>query len=181
MPTVKQRRRRPKKSFLLSKRRFVQLVLFLLMLALGLGGGFFLRGRVISVADGDSLTVLTQQGERQRIRLYGIDAPESRQAGGAAATAFARSEALFAEVELKIIDTDRYGRSVALVFLPDGRMLNEELVKHGHAWVYDSYCRLPVCAKWRILENEAKINEKGLWTDKNPVPPWIWRRNNRPS
>ena len=173
------RRRKRKKSTFLSKRRFIQFVLLLLMLAFGLGGGLFLRGRVISVADGDTLTVLTQQGERQRIRLYGIDAPESGQAGGEAATAFARSQALFAEVELKVIDTDRYGRTVAIITLPDGSILNEELVKHGHAWVYNNYCRQPICAKWRVLEKEARVNRKGLWADKNPTPPWTWRRNNR--
>jgi len=149
------------------------------MLALGLGGGHFLRGRVISVADGDSLTVLTQQGERQRIRLYGIDAPESGQAGGEAATAFARSKALFTEVELNVMDTDRFGRAVAMVTLPDGSILNEELVRHGHAWVYDTYCRQPICIKWRALEKEARVNKKGLWADKNPTPPWTWRRSNR--
>jgi endonuclease YncB( thermonuclease family) len=172
------RRNRRKKSFFPGKRGIVRLVLFLLMLALGLGGGFFLRGRVISVADGDTLTVLARQGERQRIRLYGIDAPEYRQAGHEAATAFVRSAALFSEVELKVIDTDRYGRIVALVTLPDGRTLNEELIRHGHAWVYDNYCRLPICAKWRVMENEAKIVGKGLWADENPTPPWTWRRRN---
>jgi len=173
------RRRGHKKPSFLSKRRFIQFVLLLLILALGLSGSHFLRGRVISVADGDTLTVLPQQGERQRIRLYGIDAPESGQAGGDAATAFARSKALFADVKLNVVDTDRYGRTVAIVTLPDGSILNEELVKHGHAWVYDAYCRQPICTKWRVLEKEARINRKGLWADKNPTPPWIWRRNNR--
>jgi endonuclease YncB( thermonuclease family) len=175
---AKQRRKSKTPAFF-SKRRFMQLVFLLLMAALGLGGGLFLSGRVISVADGDTLTVLTRQAERQRIRLYGIDAPESGQAGGEAATAFARSKALFAEVELNVIDTDRYDRSVAIVTLPDGSILNEELIRHGHAWVYDAYCRQPICAKWRILEKEARIHKKGLWADKNPMPPWNWRKNNR--
>jgi len=173
------RRRKGKTPAFLSKRRFLQLALLLLMLAFGLGGGLFLRGRVISVADGDTLTVLTQQGDRQRIRLYGIDCPESNQAGGEAATAFARSHALFAEVELNVMDTDRYGRTVAMVTLPDGSNLNEELVRHGHAWVYDTYCRQPICAQWRTLEKEARTNKKGLWADKNPIPPWDWRKNRR--
>jgi endonuclease YncB( thermonuclease family) len=173
------RRRKSKKPIFLSKRRLKQLVLFLLIAAFGLGGGHFLRGRVISVADGDTLTVFTRQGERQRIRLYGIDAPESRQAGGEAATAFVRSRALFAEVELKVIDKDQYGRAVALVTLSDGGILNEELLKNGHAWVYDNYCRLSLCVKWRVLEKEARVNKKGLWADKSPMPPWIWRGKNK--
>ena len=173
------KRRKSKKAPFINRRNFIKLAVSLLVLAFGLSAGFLLRGRVITVADGDSLTVLTQQGERQRIRLYGIDSPESRQAGGEAATAFAREQALFAEIELKVIDTDRYGRSVAIVTLPDGRILNEELIRHGHAWVYNDYCRLPLCVKWRILEQEARRNKKGLWAEENPIPPWTWRRNNR--
>jgi len=170
---------RKKPALFLSRRRLKQLVVFFVLLAFGVGGGLFLRGRVISVADGDTLTVFTQEGARRRIRLYGVDCPESLQAGGAEATSFTRSEALFADAEIKVMDTDKYGRSVALVILPDGRTLNEELIRNGHAWVYANYCRIPQCAKWRVLEREARINKRGLWASPNPLPPWAWRKKHR--
>lgn len=173
---VKRRRRGSAKRTFFTVRRVKQLVIFLLMASFGVGGGLFLRGRVITVADGDTLTVFTAKGERQRIRLYGVDAPESQQVGGGAAAAFVRSRALFAEVEVNVVDTDKYGRAVALVTLPNGALLNEEMLKNGHAWLYDDYCRIPLCARWRVLEKEARCGKKGLWGEKSPLPPWAWRR-----
>lgn len=176
------RRQRHAWSFLglvLGKRRVKQLVLALLMAALGLGGGFFLQGKVIAVPDGDSLEILSASFERQRIRLYGVDCPESRQQGGEAAASFTRSLVLFQEVSLTVMDTDRYKRPVALVTLPDGRSLNEELVRAGQAWVYDSYCDTPRCFAWRRLEVQARQARQGLWAQDKPVPPWRWRQQQR--
>lgn len=175
---VKQRRR-SKQPLFFSKRKGKHIIVLLLTLAFGLGGGFFLRGRVVSVADGDTLVIFTQKGERQRIRLYGVDAPESLQAGGQAAAAFTRSRALFAETTVKVMNHDPYGRAVALVTLPGGEMLNEELLRNGHAWVDDNYCRLAICVRWKGLEKQARLNRRGLWADKKPVPPWTWRKKNR--
>lgn len=56
---------------------------------------------------------------------------------------------------MKVMDTDRYGRSVAVV-LVDGKSLNEELVKASYAWVYPQYCKIPSCQKWYQYETEAR-------------------------
>ena len=153
-----------------------RLIIFIILLLAGGAVAVFLPGRVISVADGDTITVFASSGGRQKIRLYGVDCPESAQAGGKAATEFTRSLALFSKVKVQAMDTDRYNRTVAIVTLSDGRTLNEELVKNGHAWVYRAYCKTAHCPYWQTLEAKARADRLGLWRDKNPVPPWQWRR-----
>ncbi|MDR1491087.1 MAG: thermonuclease family protein [Desulfovibrio sp.] len=148
-------------------------VLALLILA----GGFFSRGgMVVSVSDGDSFVFLTSGGERLTVRLYGVDAPEYGQPAGREAKKFTSGMVLFEHVDLNILDTDAYGRSVALVGVKDGRVLNEELVRAGLAWVYRAYCHIPACARWLVLEKEARRAKIGIWQDEKPVYPANWRR-----
>lgn len=172
------RSRRRSGGFSTGQRRLKQLLAVLLFLLFAGGSGLYLSGRIIAVADGDTVTVFAD-GRTQRIRLYGIDCPESGQRGGSEATAFTRSLGLFAEVGIKVINKDVYGRDVAIVTLSDGRILNEELVRSGHAWVYEKYCGIPRCMQWRVLEHAARQKKAGLWQDSKPVPPWRWRRNNK--
>lgn len=147
-------------------------------LAIMFGAFFWGQGKVISVADGDTVTLLTQEGPL-KVRLYGIDCPESAQSFGPEAADYVSGLALFQEVKLQVMDTDRYGRSVALVALPDGRLLNELLLDEGLAWVYPDYCKDPRCASWLLKEQLAKARSKGLWSEKNPLPPWKWRQKNK--
>jgi endonuclease YncB( thermonuclease family) len=153
-----------------------KLIACLIFLLLGVSGGAVLPGRVISVADGDTLTALGEGGERLKIRLYGIDSPELQQAGGKEARAFTSSLAQFSKISLQVQETDQYGRTVAIVTLPDGRVLNEELLTQGQAWLYPAYCNIPRCIHWQSLEAKARREKKGLWGGKKPVPPWQWRR-----
>lgn len=160
-------------------RRVRRFILLLLMLTAGTGTGLYLRGKVVSVSDGDTITVFTEGGSLQRIRLYGVDCPETRQPGGEAAASFTSGLALFQEASYTTMDTDQYGRAVALVTLPGGRLLNQELIAGGHAWVYRNYCKAPVCASWMVLEAKARSERRGLWRQGDPVPPWKWRAANR--
>ena len=57
----------------------------------------------------------------------------------------------------------------------DGKSLNEEIVKAGFAWVYNKYCKKPICGQWKQYENTARGRKIGLWSMKNPVPPWEYR------
>lgn len=175
MPTPSRRRRAPRGGTF--PRRFRRPLAALVFAAFLLAGGFFFcTGKVIRVADGDTVVVLTGVGTTQTVRLYGVDCPESGQRGGVEATEFARELLLFAPVSLSVVTQDQYGRSVALVRLADGRIVNEELVKAGHAWVYRTYCREAFCAAWLAHEYRAKKQALGLWKEKNPMPPWRWRR-----
>ena len=160
---------------LLRRKKLVWLLISLLFT-----GGAFLwgQGKIVSVADGDTLTLLTKEGPL-KIRLYGVDCPESAQSFGPEAENYVADLALFQQVTLKVMNTDRYGRSVALLALPDGRLLNELLVDEGLAWVYRDYCRDPRCAAWLLKEQAAKAQGKGLWSEKKPLPPWKWRQQHR--
>lgn len=173
------RRRSRSKLRFSFKRRLIRWAIVLITLAVGAGGGLFLRGKVVSVADGDTITMITQGGSLQKLRLYGVDCPESGQAGGKEAAAFTSDLALFREVKVETVDTDRYGRSVALVTFEDGRILNQELVANGHAWVYRQYCKKIICASWMRLEADARKQKRGLWRQNNPLPPWKWRAARR--
>lgn len=158
------------------RRKFAALLVSTLVLA---GGFFFCKGKVLQVIDGDTVVALTSAGTIEKIRLYGIDCPEARQAGGREAAAFARDLLLFAPVSISVVETDQYGRSVAVVRLQDGRLANAELVGSGHAWVYRNYCKEAVCASWYARERHAKKQGLGLWRRNNPVPPWQWRRTHQ--
>ncbi|WP_348828764.1 thermonuclease family protein [Escherichia coli] len=67
---------------------------------------------------------------------------------------------------------DRYGRILGQVYAPDGMNINQFMVRAGAAWVYEQYNTDPVLP---VLQNEARQQKRGLWSDADPVPPWIWR------
>src|SRR5690606_36043907 len=85
--------------------------------------------RVVGISDGDTLTVLTAEKRQVKIRLHGVDTPESGQDFGTRAKQAASELAFGKQVTVRQVDTDRYGRTVAEVFLPDGRSMNRELVR----------------------------------------------------
>lgn len=136
------------------------------------------RPHVVKVHDGDTITVVTQ-GTSQRVRLAGIDCPESDQPYGEEATATTKSLVLNATVAITAMVTDRYERAIAEVRLPDGRSLNHELVKAGACWWYRKYA--PSDTELEQLETEAREQRRGLWETANPVPPWEWRAQRRDS
>ncbi len=123
------------------------------------------------VSDGDTITVL-QNGKGERIRLHGIDCPEKRQAFGTRAKQFTSTLVFGNTVTVQVVDRDRYGRTVGVVLLPDGRSLNHELVRAGLAWMYRRYTNDQSLSD---LEEEARVARRGLWADAEPVPPWEWR------
>jgi micrococcal nuclease len=130
--------------------------------------------RVVGVSDGDTLTVLRDGKTQVKVRSHGIDAPETGQPFGSRAKQAASELAFGKQVTIREVDTDRYGRTVAEVTLPNGRSLGRELVERGMAWRYEAFApndvillRAQVCAK------KVKL---GLWADENPVPPWDWRK-----
>lgn len=133
------------------------------------------QGKVVRVLDGDTIEVLHERTP-VRIRLSGIDAPESGQPFGAKATRFVREHAAQQHVTVKIVDTDRYGRSIGEIFLPDGSSLNREIIKAGYAWWYRQYSR---DASLGALEAQARAESRGLWADPNSIAPWEWRAASR--
>jgi micrococcal nuclease len=141
--------------------------LFLLVCVTSSAAGEF-AGNLVGVSDGDSLTVLREHTP-VRIRLHGIDSPEAGQDFGSRAKAAAAELAFGKVVTVRTVDTDRHGRTVALVVLPDGAILNHELIRSGNASWFRKHA--PVDSTVERLEAEAREVRRGLWAQKNPVPP----------
>jgi endonuclease YncB( thermonuclease family) len=135
-------------------------------------------GKVVGILDGDTISVL-RAGKAVKVRLHGVDTPEKAQAFGTQAQKLTGDLAFQQTVTVVIRDTDRYGRVVGEVLLPDGRSLNQELVKAGMAWWYRPYD--PNDTTLAQLEAEARTAKLGLWADAHPVPPWEWRKGQRAS
>lgn len=129
-------------------------------------------GIVKTVADGDTLRMQIDR-KLQKIRLYGIDAPEIGQEFGTEARDFVREQTSGRTVNVERIGSDSYGREVAIVRIPDGRSLNTELVRQGYAWW--SRRHAPDNLELADAEREARAQKRGLWRQAEPVPPWVWR------
>lgn len=137
---------------------------------------FDLSGRIVRVADGDTVSLLDRNNQQHRIRLYGIDAPELDQPHGKAA--HEALAVLVAGRRLGVVgaETDDYGRLVGTLYV-DGRSINLTLVQQGHAWWYQHFA--PHERALAAAEQEARRARRGLWSQSNPVPPWDWRRQQR--
>jgi len=133
-----------------------------------------LKGKVVVVSDGDTISILDDEMKATKIRLYGIDTPERKQSFGTQAKKFTSKLCFGKNVSVKVHNKDRYGRTVGTVILPDGTNLNHLLVQNGFAWWYRYYAKND--KELEKLESEAKENKKGLWKEKDAVPPWQWRK-----
>lgn len=131
-------------------------------------------GDVTHVVDGDTLVITREDGSEVNVRLYGVDAPETKQAFGPSAKGYAQFLAEDRQVEVVPQDVDRYGRLVAEVILPDGRVLGREMVSAGLAWWYADFA--PEAIVLGQLEQSARDGRAGLWCDPNPMAPWDFRK-----
>jgi len=134
---------------------------------------YSVTGKVVAVKDGDTIEILNND-QTYRLRLDGVDCPEKNQAFGQKAKEFTSSLCFGKTVRAEISENDRYGRYISRVYLTDKKSLNEELLKAGMAWHYKEYNRE---TKLADMELSAKSRKLGLWADKNPVPPWNFRKN----
>jgi micrococcal nuclease len=130
--------------------------------------------RVVGITDGDTLTVLTAEKRQVKIRLASIDAPESGQDFGTRAKQLASSMTFGKPVTVIERDTDRYGRTIADILLPDGRSLNRAMIGQGMAWWYRKYA--PGEKVLTQIEDQARQERRGLRSQPAPLPPWDWRK-----
>ena len=132
-------------------------------------------GRVVSVADGDTITVLDETNTQIKVRLDAIDAPELGQPFGQAAKK-ALSEMVFGrDVVVYRKKLDRWGRTIGHVIV-DGVDTNLAMLEAGMAWHYKQYDKNKRLAEAEIAAREAKI---GLWRDGEATSPWDWRAAKR--
>lgn len=133
---------------------------------------FEFSGRVAQIIDGDSLRIKFGTGEI-RVRLFGIDAPEIKQRGGWAAKRLLEELTAGHKVRLKVVDVDKYGRLVAWAWANEIN-LNSMMIYLGWAWHYRRYSSDFSLA---VAEIAARKARRGLWHDKTPQSPWMFRRH----
>jgi endonuclease YncB( thermonuclease family) len=140
-----------------------------------------LIGKVIKVSDGDTITVLDSNNQKHKIRLKGIDAPESQQAFGDISTQSLSELVYDKEVLVTWDKKDKYYRILGKVIV-DGNDANYEQLTKGLAWYYKQYEKdLSDEDKKRYSEAEewARNYTEGLWADSNSIPPWEFRRKRK--
>jgi micrococcal nuclease len=131
-------------------------------------------GLVVRVVDGDMIHV--QHGdESAKVRLEGIDAPESGQTFGPKAREVLVKKILARTVTVKPTGVDKYGRTLAVVWINE-RNVNLEMVREGFAWHFKKYSKDAALA---AAEENAREQRRGLWADSAPQPPWEWRKEEK--
>jgi micrococcal nuclease len=135
-----------------------------------------ITGKVVGVHDGDTFTLLTKENVQYKVRLHGVDCPELKQDFGKVCKKYTSDVIFNKTVKVEYSKKDRYGRIVGIVILPNGKILNEELLRYGYGWHYLKYDTNP---KWTKLETEAKEAKLGLWKQPNATPPWDYRKEKK--
>lgn len=155
--------------------RWIALLLFL---AAHSASAETIQGKVVRIADGDTLTILDAGKLQHKIRLAGIDAPERGQPFGQVSK---QNLTRIAAGKSALVDwhkRDRYGRLVGTVYV-HGHDIALEQIRVGLAWHYKEYVREQTpaqAATYAIREMDARRGRVGLWRDAQPVAPWDWRR-----
>ena len=146
-----------------------------------------LQGRIVSIADGDTVTLLDNQNQQHKIRLLGIDAPEKAQAFGQRSKQNLSRLLFGKDVRVEWDKRDKYKRIVGKVWVqPESCPSCPMTLNAGHAqitvglaWWYRKYAdeQSPQDrGAYEFSEQEARAKRVGLWRDTDPVPPWEWRR-----
>jgi endonuclease YncB( thermonuclease family) len=148
------------------------LVLLLTLAASAFSAQTTITGKVIKVTDGDTFTMLCYGNKQIKVRLYGIDCPESKQAFGQRAKQFLSARIFGKAVKVTYKSKDRYGRALGTVFINNVN-INEALLSAGLAWHYKKYDKSKRLAS---LETNARRKKLGLWSQPNPTPPWNFRK-----
>ena len=134
-----------------------------------------LKGRVVKVADGDTITLLNAANVQHRIRLNKIDAPEKSQPFGDTARKHLAAFVAGKDVEIEWTKKDKYGRILGTVWamIPVRTDVNLQMVKDGFAWHYKHFDSTPSYAEAETVARKAK---RGLWKDPAPIPPYTFRK-----
>jgi endonuclease YncB( thermonuclease family) len=131
-----------------------------------------LTGRAVKVQDGDTFTLLTNTNNRIKIRLYGIDAPEKGQDFNRKSKAYLSDLIADRHVTVEYKGIDPYKRVLGIVYV-NRLNVNEEMLRRGLAWRY----KYNEDERYLELQEEAGKKKLNIWSTKNPVDPWQWRKN----
>jgi micrococcal nuclease len=128
--------------------------------------------KVVSVSDGDTFTALNRDDLQIRFRIYGIDAPERKQAFSSVSTDKLKEMIHGKKVTVTVHSRDGWGRYIVTVKAKKIKDISAEMLRLGLAWHYKEYDDTPLYAE---LEALARERHQGLWLDPDPVAPWDFR------
>ena len=150
------------------------LLILLTVMLLGANGfaGNVLTGKVTSVVDGNTFEMIADDNESYKIMLYGIDSPELGQEFGDKAKKFLEKMILDKKVNVTVQGKDRWGNRLGIVLIEGTIDPRFDLLEAGLAWTAE---RDPI-QELEAIKEKAREKGKGLWKDQNPIPPWIYRR-----
>jgi endonuclease YncB( thermonuclease family) len=151
-----------------------------------------ITGKVVAVTDGDTIKVLAANKVQHKIRLTGIDAPEKAQPFGNASRKNLATMVAGKNVRVETTKNDRYGRVLGKVWVQPrdcpgcGKTLNvnHAQILSGMAWWYRDYAKDQSPqdqGRYESAVEEARKRKRGLWSEPDPIPPWVWRRGQRTS
>lgn len=163
---------------------FLTVLLQVLLLSGTSYAGRTIEGMVRAVYDGDTVLLATRGESRLKVRLYGVDAPETRkpdkpgQPYGDVARRTLMYKIMGRQVVAEIVDIDQYKRAVAVIRY-SGRDINREMVAEGLAWAYRQYLQGAYESEYINSETRARSRHAGLWRESNPQPPWEFRKGHK--
>lgn len=163
------------------KRLLTSVLLLVLLQAAVHAEPLILQGRIVRVTDGDTVTLLDERHTLHKIRLAGIDAPESAMPYGNHATLYLVALVFGKTVEAVTYKQDRYGRTVATLMLGE-QDVNLAMLQAGLAWHYKHYAKEQPAAQaqaYAQAEELARTRNLALWQDSDPSAPWDWRKSRR--
>ncbi len=132
-----------------------------------------ITAKVVGIKDGDTVVILEKNNTQKTLRLAEVDCPESKQPFGKNAKQFTSSKIFGKQIIYYPVQKDRYQRIIAKVYFDNGKYLSEELIKNGLGWWYSKYSKNENLGEFQSI---AKSKNIGLWSDKNSIAPWEWRR-----
>ena len=124
---------------------------------------------ITKISDGDTVQAVTPEGTKLKVRLYGIDAPETAKGKipgepfGNDSRDYLASLVSYKTIRVEIRDIDRYRRMVAILWLGE-RNVNREMISAGMAEAYGEYLKQPYRTPFIQAEQEAKAQGKGIWS-----------------
>ena len=125
---------------------------------------------------GNVFTAINNDNLQLKIRLYGIDAPEKKQAFGKKSKEYLSYLIFSKTISIDVKSQDSWGRYIAYAFTPEGRDVSYLMIEAGMAWHFVKYDNSPI---YELAEANARKARRELWIDTNPVAPWDYRLDNR--
>jgi micrococcal nuclease len=145
-------------------------------------------GTVTKVSDGDSIQITTPEQTMLKVRLYGIDAPETPkinhrtgqvnkpgQPHGEESWKALENKIMGKQVKMDILDIDKYRRMVGIIWLDD-RNINLEMVREGYAEAFIEYLKTPYRSEFLEAEHEARSAKRGIWSLPDYERPRVFRK-----